>query len=380
MFAFCETGRDAEGCIPYGVSAFFILEFTHPHPNYTPFNPHGQRDRIRNTHTIPSLTPYHSESRNKRRMVNSPESPEYNASGTSVGGIGLTQTFAMPAQLAPGARQFTWIDIALVRPNPHQPRRRFSERSIAELADSIEQYGLLSPIVVRRMESGEYQLIAGERRLRALKKLGQTHAEAIVLTACGQDAALIALIENLQREELHFFEEAEAFEKLTVHHGMSQEELARRLSKHPSTIANRLRLLKLPALIRARVTEASLTERHARALLRLHGEIPQRQALEQIIERNLSVRQAETLIESLAQATQRPQKRKMRVICRDHRMLINALMDTVHALQQADDGVTSRIIDKEDCVEVVVTVPRGGVGRRIAASRAAQTAIRNPAQ
>lgn len=276
----------------------------------------------------------------------------------------MTQlTNILPARRPQGARQLCWISIARISPNPYQPRRTFSDDSIAKLADSIQQYGLLSPVVVRRIGMSEYELIAGERRLMALKKLGRTHVDAIVRPALERESALLALIENLQREDLHFFDEALAYQALVGEHGMTQEELARRLSRNPSTIANRLRLLRLPGAIRDRIIEASLTERHARALLRLSDESLQMRAAEAAIDRKLNVRQLEGMIDKWihdGKDADRPAaRRSFRLYCRDHRMLVNALMDTVRVLQQTDNGVTSRVIDKADCVEVVICVPRG---------------------
>ena len=144
------------------------------------------------------------------------------------------------------SRAILLIDIASIQPNPHQPRRAFPESSIAALADSIRRHGLLSPLLVRRIDAGRYELIAGERRLRALKSLGRAQAEAIVLAAYDPDCALLALIENLQRETLHYLDEAEAYRAILANQGMTQDALAATLGVSPSALANRLRLLKLP--------------------------------------------------------------------------------------------------------------------------------------
>ena len=181
----------------------------------------------------------------------------------------------------------------------------------------------------------------------------------IVLTA------LIALIENLQRENLNYFEEAEAYRAIIQDHGLTQEELARRIGLSPSSIANRLRLLKLPSHLRIRLLEASLTERHARALLRLSDERLQQQAVEQAISGRYSVKQLENLIEQWIRAGKQADKpaarRQIRMIFRDHRIFVNALMDTIKAIQQTGVGVSSRIIEKESCVEIVVTVPKAQI-------------------
>ncbi len=164
-------------------------------------------------------------------------------------------------------RTLTQISLSDLSPNPAQPRRTFSEAAIDALAESIREHGLLSPLLVRRVGPGKYELIAGERRLRALKKLGRTRAEAIIVAAYDMQSAILALIENIQREQLHFLEEARACRAILDSEGMPQEELARQLGRSPSALANRLRLLHLTAETQQAVVETGLTERHARALL-----------------------------------------------------------------------------------------------------------------
>ncbi len=190
------------------------------------------------------------------------------------------------------------IPVDAIRPNPYQPRRFFSQQAIDELALSIKTYGLLQPINVRRLENGGYELIAGERRLRASKAAGLTHIKAIVTDRTpDQLSAMIAMIENLQRENLNYFEEAEGYLALIREHGFTQEELAKRLSKNQSTIANKLRILRLPASVKKRLIAAELTERHARALLRLHNESAQLRLLDIVVKRSLSVKETEELVE-----------------------------------------------------------------------------------
>ena len=171
-------------------------------------------------------------------------------------------------------RSIARIPIESIVPSPFQPRRSFEEQAISELAESIRQHGLLSPLLVRRIDAGRYELIAGERRLRALRSLNLSHAEAIVLSAFDGECALLALVENLQREDLHFLDEAEAFRAILDGHTLTQEQLAGSLSISPSALANRLRLLKLTDEVRAAVRSSTLTERHARALLRLNDPNP----------------------------------------------------------------------------------------------------------
>lgn len=248
------------------------------------------------------------------------------------------------------------VPIELVQAAPHQPRQAFSQSSIAELAASIARYGLLSPLVVRAVPDG-YQLIAGERRLRALKLLGAGRADALVLPVGDCDAALMALAENLQREDLHYLEEAAAYRALIEQYHLSQQELANRLGKSQSGVANKLRLLKLPDSVRAALLQSGLSERHARALLRLTDEEAQNRALERAAEGGLSVSETEALVEKLQSAPERAARCVTRYF-RDHRLFVNALLDTVRQLNRAGVQATSRVVEQSDCIEVIVRLPR----------------------
>lgn len=263
-----------------------------------------------------------------------------------------------------GGRQLTRVQLSAIAPNPSQPRRAFSEGTITELAGSIRRYGLLSPLIVRRTETG-YELIAGERRLRALRLLGEEETEAVVMPAGDRESALIALVENVQRENLSFFEEAEAYQALLSAHGLSRDELAGKLSRSPSAVANKLRLLKLPASVRAAIAIHGLTERHARALLRLSREEEQLEALDRAVKHQMNVRGLEQLIERMLR--EKADKPTVRGVYRDHRMFVNAMMNTVRTLQEAGAGVISRVTERSDGVEITVVIPRNqrlsGAGR-----------------
>lgn len=182
-----------------------------------------------------------------------------------------------------------------IRPNPYQPRRQFSEGELAELADSIRRYGVLQPIVVRSGDEG-LELVAGERRLRACKMLGLDTIPAVVRDLSDEDLAVLALVENLQREDLHFLEEAQGYQRLLEEFGLTQEELAKRIGKSQSTIANKIRLLKLSPPVQDFISREIISERHARALLKLPGEEEQLAILEKIIERGLTVQETEAYI------------------------------------------------------------------------------------
>lgn len=185
----------------------------------------------------------------------------------------------------------------LVLPNLYQPRKYFDEETIDELAQSIKVYGIIQPLSVRKMGENNYELVAGERRLRAAKKLGLDTVPVIIVDITDKDSAAIALLENLQREDLNFIEEADAYYNLIQEHCYTQEQLAESIGKKQSTIANKLRLLKLSIVVRKRLMDNKLTERHARALLKLTGEELQLKVLDIIINKKLNVKATEDLIE-----------------------------------------------------------------------------------
>jgi ParB family chromosome partitioning protein len=197
------------------------------------------------------------------------------------------------------SKQMENIPIDMIKPNPYQPRKNISIKGLEELAQSIKQYGVIQPITVRRSSSGGYELIAGERRLRAAKMAGLDYICSIIIDTYEQDSAILAMIENLQRENLHFLEEAEGYASLIEDHGFTQEELAVKLGKNQSTIANKLRILRLSREIKEILIKAKLSERHARALLKLPDEKLQMQAVQEVIRNQLNVRDTEAVIDNL---------------------------------------------------------------------------------
>ncbi|MBU3210224.1 nucleoid occlusion protein [Clostridium algidicarnis] len=192
--------------------------------------------------------------------------------------------------------EITYIEPNLILPNLYQPRKYFDEDAITELAESIESYGIIQPLSVRKMREGRYELVAGERRLRAAKKLGLPKVPVIIVDISDRDSAAIALLENLQREDLNYMEESEAYFNLIKEHGYTQEQLASVIGKKQSTIANKLRLLKLSQNVRQIVLDNKLTERHARALLKLPTEKLQQKILNIVIKKSLNVKDTEELI------------------------------------------------------------------------------------
>ena len=230
-------------------------------------------------------------------------------------------------------RQVCWLPMERVKPNPRQPRKEFNELALMELASSIRQHGLLQPITVRKA-GGDYEIVMGERRYRACAMLGFTHIDAFILPAGEGESAILALIENLQRENLHFFEEAEAYADL-LKKGMTQEALARRIGKSASAVANKLRLMKLEPELRRLLLEEGLTERHARALLSLpDGEARMRIARQAALQ-HLTVKDTETLV---TRAQKRlpvpPPARKVISLVRDHRLYVNAIKSVIAQMQE----------------------------------------------
>lgn len=262
---------------------------------------------------------------------------------------------ARPAQNepnpAPARRTLLQLPVGAIYPNPYQPRRTFDEEKERELMRSIAESGLIQPLVVRA-QNGRYELIAGERRLRACKALGIRTVACVVLSCVGEaDSAMMALIENVQRESLPFFEEAECYRALLTNYHLTQEALARRLGKSQSFLANKLRILQLAPAMRRRMAEAGLTERHARALLRLTNERQQEDALERIVHSALNVRDTERLIERMLQKqAERPKPTMVRLL-RDYRLFVNSVK--LGAAQLRETGL---------CVELVQTDAEDGDG------------------
>ena len=196
--------------------------------------------------------------------------------------------------------QLREIDIDRILPNSQQPRKSFDEESLEELANSIRQHGVVQPIVVRPLDDGFFQLIAGERRWRAAQRAGLTRVPAVIRQAGEHDTLEIALIENLQRQDLNPLEEAQAYERLIVDFGMTQDEVARRVGKNRATIANMLRLLKLPPEVQQWLRENKLSTGHAKALLSLSEADAILDAARKVIQGNLSVRQAEMFVSRIS--------------------------------------------------------------------------------
>lgn len=245
------------------------------------------------------------------------------------------------------------VPITQIFANPYQPRKTFDEAALTELAESIAQYGVLQPLLVSPAEDGRYMLIAGERRLRASRMAKLTEVPVIISEYTSQQIAEIALIENLQREDLHYLEEAEGYEQLMEQFHLTQEAMAARVGKKQSTIANKLRLLRLSPTVRKVLVDAALSERHARALLKLSDDTRRLEALEVIIAKKYSVRQTEEYIAKLLDAKQ-PEKQRRMVIVNDVRIYLNSIKQVVGAIK--DVGIPVSMEQTLDGDEVVVSL------------------------
>ncbi|MDQ7794619.1 MAG: ParB/RepB/Spo0J family partition protein [bacterium] len=259
------------------------------------------------------------------------------------------------------------VPIDRIRDNPHQPRRAFDEDKLQELAVSIRAHGLIQPVVVRRVPGG-YELVVGERRLRAASLAGLGTVPAVVRRLSDRDVALLALVENLQREDLDVLEEAEGYGRLLEDFGLTQEELGKLVGKSQSTIANKLRLRKLEQSVRDRISRDRISERHARALLEVGDPAWQHRILDAVTDQGLTVRETERLVEEVAAALARGQEpedpsrpgraRLVRRVIRDIRIFLNSFQQAVDALREAGFEAEMTREDMGDWLEIRVRVPK----------------------
>ena len=251
-----------------------------------------------------------------------------------------------------------YIPINAVRPNPQQPRRSFDETALRELADSISAYGILQPLTVRD-RGGVYELVAGERRLRAARIAGLREVPCLIAEVGEEDAALLALIENLQRRDLDYMEEAAAIARLIRRYGLSQQQAAEKLGKSQPTIANKLRLLRLSAPVIDCLRQYGLTERHARTLLRLTDPEQQLAAAQHIGKLGLNVAQTEQYIDRLtAENRTEPPRRRPTYIIKDVRLFLNSVERGVRLMQSAGVGAEVGRRDTEEEILLTIHIPK----------------------
>lgn len=252
-----------------------------------------------------------------------------------------------------------FVPIGAVHPNPSQPRKVFDQMGLQELAASIVQYGILQPLSVRRRDDG-YELVAGERRLRAARLAGLTEVPCILLAVDEEQSGMLALVENLQRRDLDFIEEAEGLARLMRLYGLSQEQAAMRVGKSQSAVANKLRLLRHSPQILAALRQHQLSERHARALLKLPTEEQRLAVVEEIVKREMNVARTEQYIDRLLEErTQPEQKRALgKFVLRDVRIFLNTVEHNLDLIKNAGIEAAKTQEETEDEIVLTIRIPK----------------------
>ena len=248
----------------------------------------------------------------------------------------------------------TMLSPDVISPNPDQPRRYFDPDGLYELAESIRVHGILQPLSVRRKGGGRYELIAGERRLRAAMICGLEQVPCLVLEVSRESSCLLSLIENLQRRDLDFWEEAKALERLTTVYGLSQEEAAAKVGKSQSAVANKLRLLRLPQEVLALLRKHGFTERHARALLRLPTPEAQAAGADLLVKEGWTVARTEKYVEEVLRNQTKGKKTRPPLLIRDVRFFLTSLDHSLAVMRSA--GVAAQCQRKEEGEDLLLTI------------------------
>lgn len=252
------------------------------------------------------------------------------------------------------------IPIIKIRPNKAQPRKVFNEEDLNALSQSIAENGILQPLTVRKVSATEYELIAGERRLRASVMAGLRKVPCIVIKCSEKESAVYALLENLQRSDLGMFEEARGVSRLIRRYGLTQQEAAVKLGKTQSTIANKLRLLRLTYEEQEWIENAGLSERHARALLKLGDEGARWEALSKIISENLNVQQSENLINLMLSSSPKNNKKQgtSKAVIKDVRIFVNTINKAIDTMRLAGIDAQSDKTDTDNFIEYTIRIPK----------------------
>lgn len=246
-----------------------------------------------------------------------------------------------------------YLPVTKIRPNPSQPRKIFETEGLRELAASIEQYGILQPLTVRKIE-GEYELVAGERRLRAARMLGLQEVPCIMLSVDEAQSGLVALVENLQRRDLDYIEQAQGLLRLMQQYGMSQEQAASKVGKSQSAVANKLRILRHGETVLQKLRLHGLSERHARALLKLPSERERLEVIDVIVQRQLNVAKTESYIEAYLQKCAEPKRGLRKLIVRDVRLFLNSVNHSLELIRGA--GIDAKTHRQETEQEIILTI------------------------
>ena len=256
------------------------------------------------------------------------------------------------------SNRVVFLPVSALSPNPDQPRKRFSQEGLEELAASIREHGVLQPLSVRRASGGRYELISGERRLRAAKLAQLKEVPCILVNIDSQGSSLLALVENLQRRDLDFLEEATALARLIQTYHLSQEEAARRIGKSQSAVANKLRLLKLPQEVLSFLRDNGCTERHARALLRLEDPALQTQAARHVVDGGLTVAATEAYVERLLSAGDKPARRRPTIVLKDVRLFLNTVTRGLSLMKSAGVDADCQRRETADAIQLTITIPK----------------------
>lgn len=254
--------------------------------------------------------------------------------------------------------QIVQIPLEKIIINPQQPRKIFSESELEELTGSIREYGVLQPILVRQLENGFYMIIAGERRFRASALAGLSEIPAIIRDLEEEQAALIALVENVQRENLSYIEEARAYRKLMDDFHLTQNDIAVKVGKQQSTISNKIRILTLPAEIQDILAEHKLTERHARALLRIPGESDRKKIINKIVKNNLNVKQTEKLIDEFLLGVEEQRRKKNKINYISYKIYVNTIRKSFAQIKEMEEDAVFSQEDKGDYLELKIMIPK----------------------
>ncbi|MGE5397529.1 MAG: nucleoid occlusion protein [Chitinophagales bacterium] len=254
-----------------------------------------------------------------------------------------------------------YIKIDEIHKGQYQPRQVFDQEEMRDLARSIQEVGLIQPIAVRKSREG-YELIAGERRWRACQMAGWVEVPAVIVDMDDEKAAIAGLVENVQRKDLNYFEEAMAYAQMIGEFGLTQEEIAAKVGRSQSAVANKLRLLKLNEEIKARIAPDVITERHARALLKLNSYETQVDVLNQIYEKELTVKETDELIDLINKNISREisdnsQKKRMSVIIKDARIYVNTIRETVRRAKNSGVNVSINEERRENELEITIRIP-----------------------
>ena len=251
------------------------------------------------------------------------------------------------------------IPIIKIRPNKSQPRKQFNEDDLNSLSRSIAENGVLQPLTVRKTSATEYEVVTGERRLRASALAGLKKVPCIIVKCSDKESAIYALLENLQRADLGIFEEARGISRLIRRYGLTQEQAAEKLGKTQSTIANKLRLLRLTPEEQEWIENSALSERHARALLKLDDEDERKSILTRVITEGLNVAQTEALVNLVTKSTPKKHSRgKSKAVIKDIRIFVNTINKAVDTMRLAGIDAETLQTDKDDFIEYTIRIPK----------------------